>query len=769
MDRLEAISCGKAVPCLPAPSRSMPGPGPRRPAGRRRCGAWPRRAGRTDDSLDRASGSVGQHGRPVLPPSSRVPMDAGSGNRTVTRTGAGDHGRRSRGNRREQEDAGHPPGRAGRDRDQRHGRLPQGRPPPGEGKAARAVPEATGRMHRALLQSLHDRGLKVVVANPRQSRDLPRAGGEPAKADRAGARVPAALRAAFPDMAATAPADGTVDRLRDMPVLREAPVDRRAGPRRSRARPAVRTRTGPSRGSSPGPAPASPRPAGGPRRSSRGRRAWRRAAASGPGAGHRPGHGRVPGRPGGRAGRRRQPPGRRPGRRRPLRPRRRHAQGRAPRHRRAAASEGRPLHGGDGGLHVRSRHEGDVRPAPGKGQGPQGRRDRGHAEARRDRERPSPRPAQTGGQVGARRLTPGRAAPLRPGRFRLPGRPPGCGQAVESPAPGPPPEKAGSGLDPRHGCCPVRPPGGRRPRDHGAPFGRCDVPEGGTRLKERCRSLRRNRRPAGRTPCPGSPEAPSGRPGVPVFLPPVPSTGPRPRAPALSWRTARRHQRLPGQRHDPALPRPPVAGDGAAPGPLRQRAPRLVPQPAPGHLHEVLSQHRAAGLAGALVVVHRAARGAACRPPCHHMLTSGRPFGPNHPPDADTDQAHGIWWQQVFDPSRRVLARAAPADGLARGTAAGPVRRDRETPAGRRPALARLPAPQGRVDAPGPQRRRPRGPAPSRRARIRPRAPASRRTACAGCAPGPDPRRPAPAGRTGAGTGSRAGTPRAPTSGSQRG
>ncbi len=370
MDRLEAISCGKAVPCLPAPSRSMPGPGPRRPAWRRRCGPWPRRAGRTDDSLDRASGSVGQRGRPVLPPSSRVPMDAGFENRIIARTGAGDHGHRSRRNRREQEDAGHPHQRAGRNRDQRHGRVPQGRPPPGEGKAARVVPEATGRMHRALLQSLHDRGLKVVVANPRQSRDLPRAGGEMAKTDRVDARVPAALRAAFPDMAATAPADGTVDRLRDMPVLREAPVDRRAGPRRSRARPAVRTRTGPSRRSSPGPAPASPRPAGGPRRSSRGRRAWRRAAASGPGAGHRPGHGRVPGRPGGPGAVGSRRAAALPGRRRPLRPRQRHAQGRAPRRRRAAASEGRPVHGGDGGLHVRSRHEGDVRPARAKGAGP---------------------------------------------------------------------------------------------------------------------------------------------------------------------------------------------------------------------------------------------------------------------------------------------------------------------------------------------------------------------------------------------------------------
>jgi len=38
---------------------------------------------------------------------------------------------------------------------------------------------------------------------------------------RAGVRVPAAFGAAFPDMAPTAPADVTIDRLRDMPVTRQ--------------------------------------------------------------------------------------------------------------------------------------------------------------------------------------------------------------------------------------------------------------------------------------------------------------------------------------------------------------------------------------------------------------------------------------------------------------------------------------------------------------------------------------------------------------------
>ena len=39
----------------------------RRQAWRRRCGAWPRRTGRTDLILDRASGSVIKRGRPALP------------------------------------------------------------------------------------------------------------------------------------------------------------------------------------------------------------------------------------------------------------------------------------------------------------------------------------------------------------------------------------------------------------------------------------------------------------------------------------------------------------------------------------------------------------------------------------------------------------------------------------------------------------------------------------------------------------------------------
>ena len=96
-----------------------------------------------------------------------------------------------------------------------------------DGGAERVVMEATGRMHRALLQSLHDRGFAAVVANPRQSRDFAKAAGEMAKTDRVDARVLAAFGAAFPAKPPTAPVDVTIDRLRDMLVLRDKLVDQR--------------------------------------------------------------------------------------------------------------------------------------------------------------------------------------------------------------------------------------------------------------------------------------------------------------------------------------------------------------------------------------------------------------------------------------------------------------------------------------------------------------------------------------------------------------
>ncbi len=98
-----------------------------------------------------------------------------------------------------------------------------------EGGAVKAVMETTGRMHRALLQSLHARGFATLVVNPRQARDLPKAAGALGRTDRVDARILAAFGAAFPEMPATAPASAAIDRLRDMLVLRDRPVDQRAG------------------------------------------------------------------------------------------------------------------------------------------------------------------------------------------------------------------------------------------------------------------------------------------------------------------------------------------------------------------------------------------------------------------------------------------------------------------------------------------------------------------------------------------------------------
>ena len=95
-----------------------------------------------------------------------------------------------------------------------------------EAGAGRAVAEAAGRMRRALPQPLRAGGIDVCVTDPGRPWDFARAGGGPAKTGRADAGAPAALGAAFPDMAPSAPA--AAGRLRGMPALRERPVDRRA-------------------------------------------------------------------------------------------------------------------------------------------------------------------------------------------------------------------------------------------------------------------------------------------------------------------------------------------------------------------------------------------------------------------------------------------------------------------------------------------------------------------------------------------------------------
>ena len=98
----------------------------------------------------------------------------------------------------------------------------------GRKKVGRVVLEATGRYHRALLQSLHAKGFAVRVVNPRQSRDFARASGKLAKTDRVDARMLAAFGAAFPDMAPTAAPGSLLDHLGDMLVAREMLVDQRA-------------------------------------------------------------------------------------------------------------------------------------------------------------------------------------------------------------------------------------------------------------------------------------------------------------------------------------------------------------------------------------------------------------------------------------------------------------------------------------------------------------------------------------------------------------
>ncbi len=97
-----------------------------------------------------------------------------------------------------------------------------------EAGAVKAVMEATGRMHRALPQSLRARGFATLVVNPRQTRDFAKAAGALGRTDRVDARILAAFGAAFPDMQATEPASAAIDRLRDMLVLREKLVDQRA-------------------------------------------------------------------------------------------------------------------------------------------------------------------------------------------------------------------------------------------------------------------------------------------------------------------------------------------------------------------------------------------------------------------------------------------------------------------------------------------------------------------------------------------------------------
>lgn len=91
--------------------------------------------------------------------------------------------------------------------------------------AERVVMEATGRMHRDLHRSLHDRGFEVCVVNPRQARDFAKASGRQAKTDRVDARMLAAFGAAFSELPATKPGTAFVELLADLLAAREQLVD----------------------------------------------------------------------------------------------------------------------------------------------------------------------------------------------------------------------------------------------------------------------------------------------------------------------------------------------------------------------------------------------------------------------------------------------------------------------------------------------------------------------------------------------------------------
>ncbi len=89
----------------------------------------------------------------------------------------------------------------------------------------RVAVEATGRLHRAVHQSLHDRGYEVCVVNPRQARRFAEATGQPVKTDKTDARMLAAFAAAFADLPATEPKSAFLDGLNDLMVARAQAVE----------------------------------------------------------------------------------------------------------------------------------------------------------------------------------------------------------------------------------------------------------------------------------------------------------------------------------------------------------------------------------------------------------------------------------------------------------------------------------------------------------------------------------------------------------------
>ena len=94
--------------------------------------------------------------------------------------------------------------------------------------------EATGRCHRSIHQSLHDRGCVVLVINPRHIRNFARAFGELAQTDRIDAATLQRYGRASPELAPVAPHNAFITRLQDLMVIRNRLIDGRTAPRQVR-------------------------------------------------------------------------------------------------------------------------------------------------------------------------------------------------------------------------------------------------------------------------------------------------------------------------------------------------------------------------------------------------------------------------------------------------------------------------------------------------------------------------------------------------------
>ena len=92
----------------------------------------------------------------------------------------------------------------------------------------RVVMEATGRYHRAVHRSLHDRGFEVVVVNPLRTRRFGEALGHLGKTDRIDAKTLAVFGQAFGDLSPTVPNGAFLNRLEDLLITREKHVDMRS-------------------------------------------------------------------------------------------------------------------------------------------------------------------------------------------------------------------------------------------------------------------------------------------------------------------------------------------------------------------------------------------------------------------------------------------------------------------------------------------------------------------------------------------------------------